>query len=1053
MVNIIFNGKNIEVDDNLTILEVAESQGVEIPTLCHDNRLDPYGSCFVCVVEVKGARTLLPACSTKIRPDMEISTTSEKAMSSRKTALELILSNHSGDCIAPCQLGCPARTDVQGYVGLVANGQYDDAIQLIKKDIPLPASIGRVCPKFCENDCRRKEVDEPIAIDYIKRFAADYDLAKDKPYMPICKPSIGKKVAVIGAGPAGLSVAYFLKQEGVDVEIFEAQEDAGGMLRYGIPEYRLPKKVLSNEIKTITDLNIKINYNTKLGKDFTIDSLKSKGYEAIFLGFGAWKPTSLRLENGDVEGIIDGIAFLENVVKGKQAKLFGKVAVVGGGNTAFDCARTALRYGADEVTMIYRRTKKEMPANEVEKEEAEEEGIKFNILTNPSAVLQENGKLKGLTCIKMELGEPDESGRRRPVPIENSEFNENFDYVITAVGQGPDMSVLGEYHDKITDGKWMKYDKATGTTDIDFIFAGGDCAIGAATVVEAIGTSHEAARSIVKYLNGEKINKPKEFLSKREDLGGVTEAFLSKFEKAPREKIEILDPEKRRRIFDEIESVFTEEKTVKEANRCMECGCMDLNECSLKKYAEDYDCEDNHYQGDVNIFDEDNKHPFIFREPSKCILCGRCIRLCAEKVNLSIYGYVDRGFQTTVSPEFGKSLADSDCISCGLCISGCPVGALVPKKPEMKKVPLKGEITSTNCYHCSLGCKIDVETLKDSIYDIHLGGKYICKKGRFNQPDYFPSCEDKDFATLKSFKDAIVYPSPTLSAEDYESLKNVSDKMNWKISNYYSQGSLWQAFAEKNVLPSMDFFEKPISEKSLVIIAGDIEQINPVTYNILQDKKLKDTKFILVNKELGNRSKNLNAQFVSNIDKLDITDIDSYSEIVLLINPVNLDESFGFGASLKLYNMLVKSQKLRTTLFSEARNLYSFYDAHKETNLKDNIKKIYIGTLPEKFSGKDQINHGILLLEKDNPVCKYNIALSFQNSGHYLNSKHEIYSNTPFKNENTKTLTEIFKEAFQTEDPTINEILTDTDEKLFTKEYKPCSFGKDCFIMEYSHKK
>ncbi|OHD24852.1 MAG: hypothetical protein A2086_15090 [Spirochaetes bacterium GWD1_27_9] len=1045
-VNVILNGNKIVSDDNLTILDLAIQNNIEIPTLCFDNRLNPYGSCFVCVVEVKGARTLIPACATKLREGIEIETNSDKVMASRKTALELILSNHYGDCVAPCKLTCPAGCDIQGYVGLVANKKYDDAIKLIKDTIPLPASIGRVCPKFCEEQCRRQYIEEPVAIDHIKRFVADWDLARTDSYTPSLKPKIGKKVAIVGGGPAGLSAAYYLTQEGVDVEIFEEKNILGGMLYFGIPQYRLPKEVLAKEVETITKLGMKINYGKIFGIDFNIDSLKKDGFDAVILAMGAWKAQNLGIPNETADGVLNGIKFLERVALKQPVDIHGKVAVVGGGNTAFDCARTALRMGASEVVMIYRRTKEEMPANEIEIHEAEEEGIKFQLLTAPLEVTVKKNRVTGLTCKKMKLGDPDASGRRSPMPIDGSDFTEEYNFIIAAIGQGPDYNILGEKrNDLVKDGKRLTINKETFQTTMPFLFAAGDYATGAATVVEALGSGKKAAMSALKFIKGEIVSFKPEFVSTREDLKNMDNEFFKDWDKKQREQIAIVNPEKRKTNFCEIESVFPEEQANKEASRCMECGCIDVYQCQLKKYADDYNAEETNYIGDCNVFKNDDSHRYLFREPSKCILCGRCVRLCSEKTNIGVYGYVKRGFETVVQPSFTIPLAQSDCVSCGVCISGCPVGAIVPKQPDQKKVPLKGQKIDSYCSHCSIGCANTVEVLSNSIYDIYENHPYLCEKGRFHFPQPVQTKETIDISKLSDFKDAIVYPTPSLSAEDYEALKEVSKKMNWKIANYYSQSSLWIAFANLKALPKMDFFKNELKAKSLVVFAGNIEKINPIALNRLTNIIKQDTTIFNINKEETIRLKNLSAKLLKSIDELKKQNLSDFAEIVLVLNPIDFDKTYGKDSSLNLYNYLTQSGiEVRTTLLSEGRNIYSFYDANNIYN-ESFGKKIYLQTL----AGNDGKIEAVLV-ENGSVKYSFKFALSFQNDGTFLSSKNEYYQNIPLLNKNIGTLKSIFATHYGVDKIEVVKHKNLDKETQINKSAEEVSFPVDGFIKKYS---
>jgi formate dehydrogenase major subunit len=444
--NIILNGKIVNGIQGETVLELAQRHGIDIPTLCHDPRLEPYSSCFVCVVEIEGYRGLPTSCSTIIVEGMKITTDNNRVHQARKTALDLLVSNHYADCAAPCKQTCPAGVDVQGYISYIEKGMYHEAVALIKETNPLPAVCGRVCVRPCEVACRRNLLNEgaPVGIDYLKRFASDIDLESPNKWKPEIKPSTGKKVAVIGAGPGGVSCGFFMQKEGHQVDIFEAAPKPGGWLRYGIPEYRLPNDILQKEVDNITELGVKIFYNKKLGENVSFKDLKKK-YDAVILTIGSQKGTLIGCEGDDAENVFSGIDFLKEMeMSGKHYDFKGKkVAVIGGGNTAMDCCRTSMRCGADKVYIIYRRTEKEMPANPIEIHESKLEGVEYLLLTNPTRVNKdEDGKIKSVTCLKMQLGEPDASGRRRPMPIEGSEFDLDVDFVLAAIGQKTTVNFL-----------------------------------------------------------------------------------------------------------------------------------------------------------------------------------------------------------------------------------------------------------------------------------------------------------------------------------------------------------------------------------------------------------------------------------------------------------------------------------------------------------------------------------------------------------------------------------------------------------------------------------
>ena len=737
-INITFNGKQIACDSNQTIVEVARDQGTFIPTLCHDSKLEPYGSCWVCLVEVKNARGFVPACATKVMDGMVVETDNDRVRAARQMALGLLLSNHSGDCIGPCVDTCPAGCDVQGYTALIANGMEAEAIKLIKETLPLPASLGRVCPHPCETECRRNLVEEPVSICYLKRHAADLDLNSGQPYLPPVAPNSGKKVAVVGAGPAGLTAAYYLRQKGHQVTIYEALPKSGGWLRYGIPQYRLPKEVLDQEVKTITDLGVEIKYNQRLGQDIDLEGLKDQ-YDAVFLGMGAHASSRMGVENEEDRGVVAGIDFLKRLTMGEKFNVGKKVAVIGGGNTAIDAARTSLRLGAEEVFIVYRRSEKEMPANPFEIEEAKHEGVRFQFLTAPTRVIacthDQNG---AISCQKMELGEPDASGRRRPVPVQNSDFHIEADLIISCIGQSPDLSGLGENHNlKVTRWTTLETDPETGATADPKIFAAGDMATGAATVVEAIGGARKAALAIDKYLRYDKTEKKaKQYNITKGKINQVPKELFAAQPKKARAKMPMLEPSQRRN-FDEVEKGFSRITAIEEAKRCLGCGCADMQECKLRDYATVYDVMVQRFMGEVKQHPIDHSHPFLVRDQSKCVMCGRCVRMCLEVVGAAALGFVYRGFNAIVAPTMEKPYPESPCVSCGACIETCPVGALTERVRHIKPSPWKMDKIPSVCTFCGVGCGLDLNIMDNKVVrvtgneDSPVNKGSLCFKGKF----------------------------------------------------------------------------------------------------------------------------------------------------------------------------------------------------------------------------------------------------------------------------------------------------------------------------------
>lgn len=750
LVKLHIDGRRVIAQSRMTILEAARESGIDtIPTLCHDARLEPFASCFLCVVKVKGARSLLPACSTRVAAGMEVETSNPEIRRSRKAALELMLSNHWADCVGPCQLACPAGVDVQGYVALAALEKHRDALALVKERNPLPAVCGRVCTRPCEvTGCRRSLLDEAVGIDSIKRYLADLDLGRKDAWRPAVAPPNGRRVAVVGAGPAGLSCAWFLALRGYGVALLEEQPEAGGMLRYGIPEYRLPKDVLDLEIGQLLDLGVKLSTNVRLGRDFTVSSLRQGGYDAVFLGLGAWESARLRVEDEDAPGVLSGIDFLRQIGLRRKVDLSGRVVVVGGGNTAVDCARTAVRLGASDVRLLYRRTRAEMPASAAEIAEAEQEGVRLELLVAPARVLRgEGGRVAGLECIRMELGEPDASGRRSPQPLRGSEFRVDCDVVLAAIGQAtrvkelvdgrvPGFLPLGESLG-LTRWQTLQADARTFETTVDGVFAGGDVVTGAATVVEAIAAGRKAAHAIDRWVaSGRAEPEPEEVYSRRDAWREVRAEDLPPGPRAARRGMPALLPGERTRDFSEVETGYTREDVRREAARCLECGCTALFTCDLRRYATEYGADAGTFRGAANEHAPDRRHPLIVLDGNKCILCGRCVRICSEVVGVAALGFVRRGFDTAVAPALGRSLLETDCVSCGLCIGTCPTGALTEKLPLAKPGPWRTRRVATVCSYCSAGCRIGYEVAGTTLVQVSRAADGVpsgdhCRKGRF----------------------------------------------------------------------------------------------------------------------------------------------------------------------------------------------------------------------------------------------------------------------------------------------------------------------------------
>ena len=476
---------------------------------------------------------------------------------------------------SPCKFNCPANNDVQGYVSLVAKGKYREAMELIKETSPFPSICGRVCHHPCESNCNRQQVEEALSIRSIERFIAEKDYASGKPYIPPLKAAKKEKVAVIGSGPAGLSCAYYLAKEGYQVTIFEKESVLGGMLTMAIPAYRLPKEIVNTEVQLIKKMGVAMKTGIEIGKDITFAQLRQQDFKAFFIGIGMQKCLKLNIEGENLSGVYGGLDYLREINLGKKLELGRNVAVIGGGNTAIDSARAAKRMGAKNTFILYRRSIEEMPATHEEIEECLEEGISVQILTQPLRFLGKNGKIKAIECIKMRLEEPDQSGRKRPIPVEGTEFQIEVDSVINALGQEADWACLSpDCSCEITGWGTISVDSLTlQTKDMD-IFAGGDAVRGPKSVIEAIADGRKAAKSIQLFITKEDL-----FFERNKELVSITTPQKDKYEVCYRNKMPHLDPKERVKSFAEVRQGFTEEMAKKEASRCISCGSCCIQAC------------------------------------------------------------------------------------------------------------------------------------------------------------------------------------------------------------------------------------------------------------------------------------------------------------------------------------------------------------------------------------------------------------------------------------------------------------------------------------------
>lgn len=669
---------------------------------------------------------------------MVIITDNDELKAHRQERVAALASIHFGDCKAPCSLTCPGQINVQGYIAHIAKGQYAEAVRLVMEKNPLPFSVGRLCRRFCESRCRRVLLDAPIAINHLKRFAADWCMSNTIDLGIQSQPATGKKIAVIGGGPGGLSAAYYLAKNGHAVTIFEAEEELGGLLRYSIPEFKLPKKVLDYEIATILKLGIAVRCNHRLGQDVTLDELKNQ-FDAVLLTIGAGIDQPLEIPGVDLPGVLPGLQSLRqyNVGDTSQLRKGKTAAVIGGNNIALENARSLIRLGYEEVTVVsLRADETELPASPKAVSEAVKENVHFLFMVDPCEIRQLGSGLE-LVLNQMELGEPNDKGKRQLQPVPDVFEVLLVDTIIHAQGQMAYTEEQGEPPVPVdfTPKNLIKANIKTSMTSMDRVYAAGEAASGSRALIQVVSSGRKAAENIHTDLMG--IAAPSAEsrfnFSRGKSFDAVDTRVLERFDRRDRTPMPDRHPEVAVLDNKEVRLGFDEAAARQEADRCLECGCMAYDDCDFKQLCIDNNINLNKTgMATEPVYSLDSSHPMLNVDLNKCVYCRRCVNACAYDA-LELKASVDeQGRATGISLRFNEN-----CVNCGQCADNCSTGTICKKDVLSPILYEETRKVRTTCPYCGAGCqmqlKVKGDTIMEATSESHLAPNYgaLCVKGRF----------------------------------------------------------------------------------------------------------------------------------------------------------------------------------------------------------------------------------------------------------------------------------------------------------------------------------